>query len=168
MIDELSVRIGQEKDTDALAHFNMALAWETERKRLSSSVVTKGIQTLLKNPQYGFYVVAEKPSGIVGSLMITFEWSDWRCGLFWWIQSVYVKPEFRQRGVFRQLYEYLKDKALRESNVCGFRLYVKQSNLTALNTYSKVGMKETPYKVCEDLPDGQARPTEASGGRTSG
>ena len=153
MLNGLSVRMGQDKDADSLVRFNMALTWETERKQLSLPLVNKGVQTLLKNPQYGFYVVAEKSSEIIGAFMVTFEWSDWRCGLFWWIQSVYVKPEFRQRGVFRRLYEYLKDKASRESNVCGFRLYVQQSNRTALSTYGKVGIKETPYKVYEELFD---------------
>jgi len=153
MLNGLSVRMGQDKDADALVKFNMALAWETERKQLSLPLVNKGVQTLLKNPQYGFYVVAEKSSEIIGAFMVTFEWSDWRCALFWWIQSVYVKPEFRQRGVFRRLYEYLKDKASRESNVCGFRLYVEQSNHTAQSTYEKVGMKETSYKVYEELFD---------------
>jgi len=174
MLKGLSVRMGQDKDADSLVKFNMALAWETERKQLSLPLVNKGVQTLLKNPKYGFYVVAEtcppyrtftlrratenglgrrESSEIIGAFMITFEWSDWRCGLFWWIQSVYVKPEFRQRGVFRKLYEYLKDKASHESNVCGFRLYVQQSNRTALSTYGKVGMKKTPYKVYEELFD---------------
>jgi len=153
MLNGLSVRMGQGKDADALVKFNMALAWETEQKQLSLPLVNKGVQTLLKNPQYGFYVVAEKSSEIIGAFMVTFEWSDWRCGLFWWIQSVYVKPEFRQRGVFRRLYEYLKGKASHESNVCGFRLYVEQSNHTALSTYEKVGMKNTSYKVYEGLFD---------------
>ncbi|MFQ6034549.1 MAG: GNAT family N-acetyltransferase [Sedimentisphaerales bacterium] len=151
MLNGLSVRIGQDKDAVALVKFNMALAWETEHKQLSLPLVSKAVRTLLKNPQYGFYVVAEKSSEVIGSCMVTFEWSDWRCGLLWWIQSVYVKPEFRQRGVFKRLYEYLKDKASHQSNVCGFRLYVEQSNHTAVSTYEKVGMKKTSYKVYEEL-----------------
>lgn len=152
MLNQLSVRIGEDKDINALVKFNMAMAWETEQKELSLSVVTKGVQTLLKNPQYGFYVVAEVANEIIGSLMVTFEWSDWRCGLFWWIQSVYVKSEFRRQGVFRRLYEFLKAKALYEPNVCGFRVYVDESNLIAQSTYSKVGMKETSYnRVYEEL-----------------
>ena len=154
MLKGLSVRIAQDKDVAALVKFNIALAWETEHKQLSLPLVNKGVQMLLKNPQYGFYVVAEKSGELIGCCMVTFEWSDWRCGLFWWIQSVYVKPEFRQRGVFRQLYKYLKDKASCESNVCGFRLYVLQSNRTALSTYEKVGMKKTSYKVYEQLFNG--------------
>ncbi len=152
MPDELSVRIGQDKDVDTLAQFNIALAWETERKKLSPPVVTKGVQTMLKNPQYGFYVVAEQNSRIVGSVMVTFEWSDWRCGLFWWLQSVYVRPEVRRRGVFARLYEFLREKALQQPNVCGFRVYVDQSNQVAQSTYTSLGMKQTSYdKVYEEL-----------------
>ncbi len=146
-----SVRIGQDEDVNTLVKFNIALARETEQEQLSLPIVTKGLRTLLKNPQHGFYVVAEVAHQVVGALMVTYEWSDWRCGLFWWIQSVYVKPEFRQQGIFTELYEFLKEKASHEPNVCGFRLYVKQSNRTAQNTYRSVGMKETSYKVYEEL-----------------
>jgi len=148
--NELLVRTGENRDCETLAKFNMAMAWETEKKRLELPVVAEGVQTLQKNPQHGFYVVAEVGNEVVGSLMVTYEWSDWRCGLFWWIQSVYVKPEFRQQGVFRRLYEFLKEKAAQEQNVCGFRLYAEQSNSTAQNTYGSVGMKETPYKFYEE------------------
>jgi len=153
MLNDLSIRVGQDKDIDidVLVKFNMALAWETEGKELSKPVVTRGVQTLMKNSQYGFYVVAETANEVVGSLMVTYEWSDWRCGLIFWIQSVYVKPKFRQQGVFRRLYEFLKEKASNEADTCGFRLYVEKSNLNAQNTYGKVGMKETSYKVFEEL-----------------
>jgi GNAT superfamily N-acetyltransferase len=150
MPDTLSVRIGQEKDIDTLVKHNIALAQETEQKRLSPPIVAQGVQTLLKNPQYGFYSVAEMDGDVVGSCMVTYEWSDWRCSLFWWIQSVYVKPESRRQGIFRKLYEFLKEKASHEQNVCGFRLYVLQSNNTGQYTYKGVGMKETPYKFYEE------------------
>jgi len=142
--------MGEDKDCEILAKFNTAMAWETEKKRLELQVVTKGVQTLLENARYGFYVVAEADSEVVGSLMVTYEWSDWRCSVFWWIQSVYVKPQFRKQGVFRSLYEFLKDKAAQEQNICGFRLYAEQSNDTAHSTYGSVGMKEAPYKFYEE------------------
>ena len=157
MPNELSVRIAEDKDADTLVRFNMALAWETEQKKLSSPVVSKGVQTLLKNPRHGFYIVAETANEVVGCLMVTFEWSDWRNGVFWWIQSVYVKPEFRQQGILAKLYKFLKEKASRESNLCGFRLYVERSNHTAQNAYGKVGMKETSYKVYEELFERELR-----------
>jgi ribosomal protein S18 acetylase RimI-like enzyme len=148
--NEVLVRIAEHRDSETLVKFNVAMAWETERKKLELPIVTGGVQALLKNPQHGFYAVAEMASEIVGSLMVTYEWSDWRCGLFWWIQSVYVKPEFRRRGVFRRLYQFLTEKASQETNLRGFRLYVEQSNRTAQNTYTQVGMKETSYKVYEE------------------
>jgi ribosomal protein S18 acetylase RimI-like enzyme len=150
MPDALLVRTGQEKDIDTLVKFNIKLAHQTEQKQLSQPTVTQGVQTLFKNPKYGFYTVAEVDGEVVGCCMVTYEWSDWRCGLFWWIQSVYVKPEFRRQGIFRKLYEFLKEKASYEQNVCGFRLYVEQSNQTGQNTYSGVGMKEAPYKFYEE------------------
>ena len=150
MSDALSVRTGQEKDIDTLVKHNIALAQETEQKQLSHPIVTQGVQMLLKNPQFGFYVVAEMANEVVGSCMVTYEWSDWRCGLFWWIQSVYVKPEFRRQGIFRKLYEFLKEKASNEQNVCGFRLYVEKSNHSGQNTYARVGMKEAPYEFYEE------------------
>ncbi len=147
---ELSVRVAHCRDLPTLVEFNIEMAWETEQKKLDSAIVTKGVQELLENPRRGFYVIAETAGQIVGSLMVTYEWSDWRCGLCWWIQSVYVRPDFRRRGVFSGLYQFLKDKASRDSNVCGFRLYVQSSNHTAQETYGSIGMKETSYRVYEE------------------
>lgn len=154
MLDELLVRDAEDRDLETLAKFNIALAWETEQKRLELPVVTRGLQTLLSNPRHGFYTVAEIAGEVAGCIMVTYEWSDWRCGLFWWVQSVYVKPEFRRQGVFRRLYESLKEKASREQNVCGFRLYVEHSNHTGQHTYAGVGMKETSYKFYEESFEG--------------
>ncbi|MFC1633376.1 GNAT family N-acetyltransferase [Planctomycetota bacterium] len=150
MSNKLLVRMGEEKDAKILAKSNIAMAWETEQKRLSPPVVADGVQSLLSNPRHGFYVVAEIEHKVVGSLMVTFEWSDWRDASYWWIQSVYVKPEFRKKGVFRKLYAFVKEKASQETNVCGLRLYVEQDNLTAQNTYQKIGMNQTPYKLYEE------------------
>jgi GNAT superfamily N-acetyltransferase len=143
--------MGEYQDSETIAKFNIAMAWETEKKKLELPIVSKGVQTLLDNPRHGFYVVAEVEGEVVGSLMVTYEWSDWRCSVFWWIQSVYVKPQFRKQGIFRSLYEFLKDKASQEQNICGFRLYAEKSNDTAHNTYGSVGMKEAPYKFYEEL-----------------
>jgi len=149
--NELLVRIAGDKDVPTLAQFNLTLAWQTEQKRLELPVVTRGLRILLKHPNHGFYTVAEAAGEVVGCVMVTYEWSDWRCGLFWWIQSVYVKPEFRRQKVFSRLFEFLKEKASQESNVCGFRVYVEGANHTAQSTYSRVGMGETTYKVYEEL-----------------
>lgn len=143
------VRLAEEKDVQTLAQFNVALAWETEHKKLDLPVVTRGVRTLLKNPNHGFYTVAETAGEVAACVMVTYEWSDWRCGLIWWIQSVYVKPEFRRQKVFSGLFEFLKEKASQDSNVCGFRVYVEGANHSAQKTYSQMGMEQTTYKLYE-------------------
>ena len=150
MSDELLVRLAEDGDIETLVKFNIALAWETEQKKLEPLIVTKGVRMLLNDPRHGFYTVAEIAGRVVGCILITYEWSDWRCGQFWWIQSVYVDPEFRRRGVFRKLYEYLKEKASCEPHVCGFRLYVEHSNLAGQSTYAGLGMEEASYKFYEE------------------
>ena len=150
MSNESLVRIGEIKDADTLAKFNSAMAWETERKKLSPDVVARGVQTLLNDPRHGFYVVAEIDREVVGSLMVTYEWSDWRDASFWWIQSVYVEPDFRKQGIFRRLYEFVKEKASQETTICGLRLYVEQDNIAAQSTYERIGMSQVPYKLYEE------------------
>lgn len=149
MNDEIAVRIGQMRDVGTLVDFNVAMAQETEGKTLSRSLVSAGVNTVMQNPGHGFYVVSEKAGAIAGSLMVTREWSDWRNSEFWWIQSVYVKPEFRRQGIYRKLYEFARAKALEQGNVCGFRLYVERGNIVAQQTYRDLGMAETVYKMYE-------------------
>jgi len=151
MPGELPVRIAERKDVEALAELNLAMAWETESKRLNPSTLTRGIQAVFDHPHYGFYIVAEDHSQVVGCLLITFEWSDWRSGLFWWIQSLYVRPVFRRRGVFRRLHEFIQAEALRRPDVCGIRLYVAQSNHVAQAAYREMGMTETSYRMYEKM-----------------
>ena len=150
MSNELLIRMGEDNDAETLVKSNIAMAWETEQKKLSPDVVARGVQALLRNPRHGFYVVAEINHEVVGSLMVTYEWSDWRDALFWWIQSVYVKPEFRKQGVFRRLYEFVKEKASHEKNICGLRLYVEQDNCAAQNTYERIGMSRIPFRLYEE------------------
>jgi ribosomal protein S18 acetylase RimI-like enzyme len=154
MNQEINIRFADAGDVGALVSFNQAMARETEAKQLDREVLAAGVEGLLKNEQYGFYVVAEQASAespeAVGSLMVTYEWSDWRNGLFWWIQSVYIKPEFRRRGIYRQLYEFVKEMAA-EQGVCGFRLYVEKENRIAQQTYEQLGMTETHYLMFEEL-----------------
>jgi ribosomal protein S18 acetylase RimI-like enzyme len=155
MIEKITLRLGEARDTDALVNFNQAMALETESKNLDLNVLTAGVENLLKSRQHGFYVVAEDSSAtqgeVVGSLMVTYEWSDWRNGLFWWIQSVYIKPAYRRRGIYRGLYQFVKEMAAAETNVCGFRLYVEKENRIAQRTYEQVGMTETHYVMFEEL-----------------
>ncbi len=146
----INLRIADERDVNALVEFNRAMALETESLELSIETLTSGVRNLLANPQYGFYVIAEDQSP-VGSLMITFEWSDWRDGLFWWVQSVYVKHEYRRRGIYTRLYKFVKELALKDARVRGFRLYVERENIAAQSTYQRLGMTESHYKMFEEL-----------------
>ncbi len=124
---------------------------ETEGKTLKHDEIEPGVLGLFKKPEYGFYIVAEADGKVMGSLMITFEWSDWRNGVIWWIQSVYVIPEYRRNGVYRAMYKNIKNMAGENPDVCGFRLYVEKANIAAQKTYAALGMKETQYKMFEDV-----------------
>lgn len=153
-MDDLLIRVGELRDLDILVEFNQELIRETEGKEFPLDVVTAGVETLLTNLNLGFYLLAEKNHNIVGSLMITSEWSDWRNGLYWWIQSVYILPEFRRQGIYRKLYEFVKQKAQKKQNglrICGFKLYVERENTIAQNTYKALGMKESYYLLYEEV-----------------
>lgn len=146
---EVIVRSATLDDTETIASFNRAMAWETEAKELVPETILAGVRSFLDRPDYGFYFVAECDGKLAGCLMVTFEWSDWRNGLFWWIQSVYVHPDFRRLGVFRALYETVEKNAKTNPGVCGLRLYVEHENHAAQETYRKMGMIETHYLIYE-------------------
>ena len=148
------VRPASAGDADAIVAFNAAMAFETEGKRLRPEVLGPGVRRMLAEPNLGFYLVAEAAGEAVACLMVTTEWSDWRNGRFWWIQSVYVQPAWRRRGVFRALYDAVRERARREPDVCGLRLYVEQENVTAQATYRSLGMAKTDYYVFEELKPG--------------
>jgi ribosomal protein S18 acetylase RimI-like enzyme len=150
----MRIRLATPADAAALVAFNAAMALETERKELLPEVIGAGVRSLLGNPASGFYVVAQASERVVGSLLVTKEWSDWRNGDFWWIQSVYVRPESRRRGVYRALYRHVQELAAQDPRVCGFRLYVERDNGRAQATYRALGMKETRYLVFEELKPG--------------
>jgi ribosomal protein S18 acetylase RimI-like enzyme len=143
-------------DADTVAAFNAALAYETEEKRLIPEVIAAGVRRLLGEPALGFYLVAEAQGEVAGCLLVTTEWSDWRNGRFWWIQSVYVRPEWRRRGVFRALYEHVSRTASAQADVCGLRLYVEHENRGAQATYRSLGMVQTDYQLFEYLKPGVA------------
>jgi ribosomal protein S18 acetylase RimI-like enzyme len=153
-----AVRKGAAGDIESIASFNILMAEETENLRLDPGVILAGVNGMIENPERGFYLVVENSENtdpeIVGSLMITTEWSDWRNGTFWWIQSVYVLPEFRRRGLYRLLYEQVRELARGSHDVCGFRLYVEKDNTTAQATYRNLGMEETDYRLYEELVSG--------------
>lgn len=150
----IQIRRGEPRDTAVLAGFNIAMAEETENLKLLPEVITAGVAAILADAGRGFYLVAENEGQIAGALMVTSEWSDWRNGFFWWIQSVYVRPEFRRHGIYRSLHEYLRELARTEPNICGLRLYVERENERAQATYSRLGMHETHYLLYEELKPG--------------
>jgi GNAT superfamily N-acetyltransferase len=148
-VASIEIRPARISDAPVLADFNARMAWETERRRLNRARVTRGVRALLNDPARGIYFVAEQDGQIAGQLLITFEWSDWRNGNFWWIQSVYVAPPFRERGVFRALYDHVHRLARRRRDVCGLRLYVDADNTRAQRTYRRLGMKPSHYRFFE-------------------
>lgn len=147
--NKTQIRLATHDDAPVIADYTRTMALETEELVLDSDVVLKGVRSFLNNPHYGFYVVAVQDRRTVGCLMITYEWSDWRDGVQWWLQSVYVHPEFRRMGVFHSMYEFVRDKAAQAKNVCGIRLYVDRDNDAAQNTYKALGMEPANYLVYE-------------------
>ena len=144
----LTIRPALPADLAALVHWNAAMAWETEHKQLDSTVLARGVRGVFEQPQRGFYLVAERDGEAVGSLLVTREWSDWRCGDFWWIQSVYVVPDARRGGVFRALYADVEQRAA-SAGAVGLRLYVETENRHAQATYEGLGMQRCHYFMYE-------------------
>jgi len=154
MGNELSVRKAELRDSAVIAGFNRSMALETEGKSLIAELVDAGVLRLLSDPSLGFYVVAEHRNKVIGCLMVTNEWSDWRNGLFWWIQSVYIEAAWRRQGVYRRLYDFIRQLAQADPGICGFRLYVEKENAVAQQTYASLGMGQTDYLVYEELKAG--------------
>jgi len=148
----LAIRRATSCDLDVVVDFNRRLAEESEDKVLDVAVLTAGVVQALADPQKALYFLAEDAGLVVGQTMITTEWSDWRNGWFWWIQSVYVRPEARRRGVFRALFEHISKAARQDSSVIGLRLYVDHQNHVAQETYRSMGMIEAGYFVLEKHP----------------
>lgn len=145
----MRIRDGLPADAPVLVEFNARMALETEAKQLDRATLTRGVERVLRDRALGRYFVVEGDDGaLVGCLMITLEWSDWRDGHFWWIQSVYVREDVRGRGVYSSLHNHVVDEARRAGNVVGVRLYVEPHNTRAQRTYEKLGMKKT-YDVME-------------------
>ena len=143
------IRAARPDDWPVLAEFNQRLAQESEGRGLDPAVIARGVQRALAQPEACRYFVAELDGRIVGQTMVTCEWSDWRCGWFWWIQSVYVAAEHRGRGVYRALHQHIEALARAAGDVCGLRLYVETANQRAIATYENLGMSRTHYLLYE-------------------
>lgn len=142
----MKIRKANIKDVDAIAKHNIALAKESENVHLIKEMISAGVKAFLADRNKGFYLVAEENNTIVGQLMITIEWSDWRNKPIWWIQSVYVKKKWRKKGIFTKLLNSVQQYA-QEHKVAFLRLYVHQNNLSAQNVYEKSGWKQEPYLI---------------------
>lgn len=148
----VTVRWAEPTDLETIIEFNCFLARESEGKELDLSLLRPGIAAALADRAKGPYLLAEEQGIILGQMAITFEWSDWRNGWFWWVQSVYVRPEARRRGVFTALFHHLEKEAGIDRTVIGIRLYVEEENHTAIQTYLKLNFKRTGYRVLEKYP----------------
>jgi GNAT superfamily N-acetyltransferase len=146
---DLTVRAATAADVEQLARWAEAMAWETEHKRLDPATIRRGISEGVADPSRARYFIAEREGIAAGTLMLTTEWSDWRCGWWWWIQSVYVPPEARRGGVLRALYAHVHAEAVATGGVCGLRLYVERDNVNAQKTYEALGMEDAGYRMFE-------------------
>jgi GNAT superfamily N-acetyltransferase len=148
----ITIRRAVPTDVAVVVEFNRLLAEESEGKILDVEVLSRGVAAGLADPRKSVYFLAEEDGVPVGQIMFTTEWSDWRNGWFWWIQSVYVRPEARRRGVFRALFDEVRRAALADGEVIGLRLYVEHENHIAQNTYRNMGMDAAGYLVFERYP----------------
>jgi GNAT superfamily N-acetyltransferase len=142
-------RAAEPRDIPSIVEFQLAMARETEELELYRDILTRGVHALFTDPSLGRYFIADVDGKTAGSLMITYEWSDWRNGTVWWIQSVFIVPDARRRGIYGGLYEHVKALADAEPNVRGIRLYVDRRNTPAQEVYRRVGMNGEHYQVFE-------------------
>ena len=149
------VRTATSADVERIAAFQQAMALETEGKELDATTLRQGVAGVFEAPEKGFYIVAvaDPAQGgaapVVASLLITYEWSDWRNATFWWIQSVYVDAGWRRKGVYRAMYDHVLSLAGARGDVCGIRLYVERTNAVAQQTYDTLGMRKSHYDLYE-------------------
>ena len=145
------VRKANIKDHSSIVDFQLAMAKETEGIDLHKATVEKGVEAVLRDPGKGIYYLAEIDNRVISSLLTTYEWSDWRNGTILWIQSVFVLPEFRRKGVYRSMYAHIKEIVLNSGNLNGIRLYADKSNHPAHMTYENLGMNQDHYITFEWL-----------------
>jgi len=148
-VQDVLVRRATPADAEAITDGNLAMAWETERRRLARETVRAGVERALADERKGVYFVAESEGGVVGQLMVTLEWSDWRDGWFWWVQSVYVRADRRGAGVYAALEDHVLRTATADPEVRGLRLYVEAENELARRVYARRGWDETTYRLYE-------------------
>lgn len=152
----VTIRDAHPQDLDYIVAANSALALESEDIELDPALLRPGVAALLESPTLGRYFIAESAGTPVGQMMLTYEWSDWRNGLFWWIQSVFVDPGHRGQGIFSALFRHVAEHAGRDPRVCGLRLYVDRANDRAHAIYAHLGLHRSNYEVMEQVFRGPA------------
>ena len=145
----MKIRKAEENDFEIIAEYNYNLAYETEDKKLDKDILIKGVKKILSDETKGIYHVCEVDGKVVGQIMYTYEWSDWRNGTFIWVQSVYVHKDYRGKGIFKALYNKVKEICDSSDEYVGIRLYVERENYNAQKTYQKIGMSECNYYMYE-------------------
>ncbi len=148
-MDNIVIRKGIPEDASVIIEFNNKMAWETESKILKPETLKQGVIQGLTQPNICQYYVAEKASSVLGQAMVTFEWSDWRNGELWWLQSVYVHPDYRNQGIFKKLFLHIESLAKANPRVVGLRLYVEEENRIGKLVYENLGMVHAGYHVYE-------------------
>lgn len=145
----VQIRLATEEDKVEIADFQLRMALETEDLHLDEKTVQEGVLGVFRDPSKGKYFVASKDQQVIASTLLTNEWSDWRNQWFLWIQSVYVLPEYRNKGVFRKMYDSIKEMVLNDDTIAGLKLYVDSENKSAIATYKAIGMDGEHYKLFE-------------------
>ena len=145
----MNIRKAKNTDSESIVEFQLAMAWETEQLRLDEPTVVKGVAAVFADSSKGTYYVAETDGEVVGSLLTTFEWSDWRNGTVLWIQSVYVRPEYRKRSIFSRLYKHIQEMVASNADLRGIRLYADKTNTKAHGVYEHLGMTAEHYQMYE-------------------
>jgi GNAT superfamily N-acetyltransferase len=157
---DVIVRDATAADIDAIVGYNQRLAQETEGKSLDPVVIGAGVRRGFANPQLCRYFVAEADGRVVGTTMLTYELTDWRDGVIWWLQSVFIEPEYRRHGVFRAIYRHIEVLARNDSDARGLRLYVHRDNARAMKTYEALGMDKAGYELYEHDWSGSVHPLD--------
>lgn len=147
----ISIRKASIADAEVIARYQVLMADETEGMELDYETVLRGVSSAMQDSWKGFYLVSEIDNKVVGGLMVTLEWSDWRAKIIFWIQSLYVEPEYRRQGIFKAMYNYLKKEIATRDDVAGIRLYVDKSNARAQDVYNALGMNGEHYQLFEDI-----------------
>ncbi|MHC1708578.1 MAG: GNAT family N-acetyltransferase [Bacteroidales bacterium] len=152
-MEKFNIKTAEPSHIETIVNFQLLMAIESEGITLDQEILSKGVKAVFADPAKGKYFLCQQEGKVIASLLITYEWSDWRNGMVWWIQSVFVSPDYRKSGVFRAMFENIRQQALNDPGVRGIRLYVDNGNTPALQVYQNIGMNGDHYRVFEWMKD---------------